>query len=90
MTLKQAIRILERHNKWRRDNIGKFEMADPKELGIAIDILVAFAKDNYKIKSTPIANFQIEATTDECLALTEFLLTMRATQNHDDINFSTK
>ena len=45
MTIKQAIEIVELHNKWRRDNDDKFKMADPKELGIALDILVAVAKD---------------------------------------------
>ena len=39
MTIKQAIKILIRTNKWRRgaDN----EMPDPKELGEAIDVAIA-------------------------------------------------
>ena len=44
MTIRQAIEIVELHNKWRRDNDDKFKMADPKELGIALDTLVAVAK----------------------------------------------
>lgn len=45
MTIKQAIEIVELHNKWRRDDNNKFKMADPKELGIALDILVGVAKN---------------------------------------------
>lgn len=40
MELKKAIEILELHNKWRRDNDSKYEIADPKELGIAIDVII--------------------------------------------------
>ena len=41
MKLKKAIEILELHNKWRRDNEGIYKMANPKELGIAIDTVVS-------------------------------------------------
>lgn len=51
MTIRQAIEIVELHNKWRGDNDNKFKMADPKELGIALDILVAVAKDFCDLKS---------------------------------------
>ena len=51
MTIRQAIEIVELHNKWRRDNDNKFKMADPKELGIALDTLVAVAKDFCKMCS---------------------------------------
>lgn len=42
MKLKKAAEILEKHNKWRRDNsvVPKYEIANPKELGIAIDTVV--------------------------------------------------
>jgi len=42
MTLKEAVKILENHNKWRRDrsNDNKIMMSDPKQLGIAIDTVV--------------------------------------------------
>jgi len=43
MTLKQAYRILKRHNKWRRGS--KIEMGSPIELGIAIDIVLAYVHD---------------------------------------------
>ena len=48
MKLKEAARILEQHNKWRRDNSvpGKYEMANPKELGIAIDTVVNHLKNS--------------------------------------------
>ena len=51
MTLKQAIKIVETHNKWRRDNNvpPKTKMADPKELGVALDVLLIVAKDYCKI-----------------------------------------
>ena len=47
MTLKQAIKIIENHNKWRRDNnvLPKTKMADPKRLGVALDVLLIVAKD---------------------------------------------
>ena len=39
MDLKQTIKVLEEHNKWRRDNNvpAKTKMVDPKVLGMAID-----------------------------------------------------
>lgn len=51
MTVKQAIRIVENHNKWRRDkNVPpKTKMADAKMLGIALDVLLIVAKDYCKI-----------------------------------------
>ena len=51
MTLKQAIRIVENHNKWRRDNNvpPKTKMGDAKKLGLALDVLLIVAKDYYKI-----------------------------------------
>ena len=51
MTLKQAIKIVENHNKWRRDNNvpPKTKMGDPKKLGVALDVLLIVAKDYYKI-----------------------------------------
>lgn len=39
MNLKQTIKVLEEHNRWRRDNNvpAKTKMADPKILGMALD-----------------------------------------------------
>ena len=48
MKLKEAAEILERHNKWRRDNDNQYEMINPKELGIAIDTVVRFIKEDLK------------------------------------------
>jgi hypothetical protein len=45
MNIERAIEILELHNKWRRDNDGKYEMAKPKELGVAIDTVVSEFKN---------------------------------------------
>ncbi|MDD4439657.1 MAG: hypothetical protein PHS04_16735 [Tissierellia bacterium] len=39
MTIKQAIKILIRTNKWRRG--AEIEMPDPKEFGEAIDVAIA-------------------------------------------------
>ena len=47
MTLKQAIRIVGNHNKWRRDNNvpPKTKMGDARKLGVALDVLLIVAKD---------------------------------------------
>ena len=47
MTLKQAIKIVEKHQKWRRDdNVPpKTKMGCPYEVGKAIDVLLIVAKD---------------------------------------------
>ena len=47
MNIEKAIKILELHNKWRRDNENKYIMADPKELGEAIDLVVSEFKKFY-------------------------------------------
>ena len=51
MTIKQAIKIVESHNKWRRDNNvpPKTRMVEPKRLGVALDVLLVVAKDYCKI-----------------------------------------
>jgi len=43
MKLKEAITILENHNKWRRNDKvpNDIVMAEPKELGVAIDTVVS-------------------------------------------------
>ena len=44
MELKQAVKILKDHNAWRRDNksVIPLPMTHPKELGIAIDVVVNY------------------------------------------------
>ncbi len=39
MDLKQTIKILEEHNRWRRDNSvpAETKMTEPKVLGMALD-----------------------------------------------------
>lgn len=46
MTLKQAIKIVEQYQRWRRDsNVpAKAKMPNPTEVGQAIDILLFIAK----------------------------------------------
>lgn len=49
MNLQEAIKILKRHNKWRRGAV--IEMENPTELGIAIDtILEYFEKQEKNLK----------------------------------------
>lgn len=47
MTLKQAIKITEHFQKWRRDrNVpARTKMPDPTKIGEAIDVLLIAAKD---------------------------------------------
>ena len=47
MTLKQAIKIVERHQRWRRDrNVPpKTKMQNPTKLGEALDVLLIVAKE---------------------------------------------
>ena len=42
MELEQAVQILKDHNEWRRDNTSLIPqpMIHPKDLGIAIDVVV--------------------------------------------------
>lgn len=47
MNLRQAIEILKTHNQWRRGAL--IEQASPKELGIAIDIIVNIFQDKSKL-----------------------------------------
>ena len=46
MTVNEAIKVAENFNDWRRG--AEIEQPNPKEIGVAIDILVQFAKDNVK------------------------------------------
>ena len=57
MNLKEAAEILEKHNKWRRDNNvpSKYEMADPEKLGVAIDTVVKFVKEELKNNNNVVA-----------------------------------
>ena len=47
MELKQAVQILKEHNEWRRDNTSLIPqpMISPKDLGIAIDVVVDHLTD---------------------------------------------
>ena len=44
MTLEQAIEILETHNRWRRGD-DTVPMLKPKDIGIAIDVVVSYFKN---------------------------------------------
>ncbi len=43
MELKEAINILERHNRWRRG--ADIQMENTKDIGIAIDTVINYFKD---------------------------------------------
>ena len=46
MQLKQAVKILKEHNEWRRDNDNiTLPITTPKDLGIAIDVIVEHLTD---------------------------------------------
>lgn len=50
MTTREAIELLELHNKWRRDETGIYKMQSSTEIGIAIDVLIKKIKDYEKDK----------------------------------------
>lgn len=51
MTIKEAISILEEHNKWRRSQppydgiIPTYDLPSPKEIGEAIDVAIRAMRD---------------------------------------------
>jgi len=53
MKLKQAVELLEKHNKWRRGDENITQSA-PRQLGIAIDMVVSEFKDKEAYKSDAI------------------------------------
>ena len=48
MTLQEAVTLLENHNKWRRGD-ETLEMAEPKDLGMAIELIV----EHFNTKECP-------------------------------------
>lgn len=48
MDIKEAVKIIERHNIWRRG--GNIKMGDPTVLGDAIDTVVRYIKEEENIK----------------------------------------
>jgi len=45
MELKQAVQILKDHNEWRRDLSDQYRISSPKNIGIAIDVIVDHLTD---------------------------------------------
>jgi hypothetical protein len=75
MNIEKAVEILELHNKWRRDNDGKYEMAEPKELGKAIDLVVSEFK-----------NWHLQRVSQRSELLIDFLIHLNdkgLINNHD-------
>lgn len=50
MEIKEAIEILKYHNKWRRCD-EEIEMTNPKQLGIAIDVVIRYFEEMGNIKN---------------------------------------
>lgn len=50
MKIKEAIAILKKHNLWRRDRAETqtYKMVNPTQLGIAIDVVVAYFEKDKK------------------------------------------
>ncbi len=53
MTINQAKEILKSHNRWRRGD-ESVSMANPKDLGIAIDIILEYLDNINKKTNSPI------------------------------------
>lgn len=53
MTIEEARDLLKRYNTWRRDNNvpNSYEMPDPKEIGIAIDVAISALDDLVDLKN---------------------------------------
>ena len=45
MELKQAVKILSYHNKWRKDNDGKYEQINADVIGKSIDVILDYLTD---------------------------------------------
>ena len=56
MTAKQAVKILEKHNKWRRGD-KRIKMQNHTEIGKAIDIAVKMLK--YNIERDNLDRYQL-------------------------------
>lgn len=52
MTAKQAIRVLKKHNNWRRG--GRCNQQDPKTIGEAIDVAIVMME--VALKTDPVLN----------------------------------
>ena len=52
MTVKQAIKVLKKHNNWRRG--GRGSMQDPKIIGEAIDVAIVMME--VSLKTDPVLN----------------------------------
>lgn len=52
MSIKDAMKILIQHNKWRRDNHipNKYDMVNPTELGKAIEVAINVMKELIDVK----------------------------------------
>ena len=60
MDIKQAIEILETHNRWRRGD-DTVPMLKPKDIGIAIDVVVEHVKNNVVLEDVIVCdNFKCD------------------------------
>ena len=68
MDIEKAIEIVEQYNSWRSDhNVpSKIEMPNPKQLGIAITVLVKNAKIFQSCKMPVIHEIDINGICKDC------------------------
>ena len=62
MTIKQAINVLIRANKWRRG--AEIKMPDPKEFGEAIDVAIAIMETTL-VEQPGLKKYHIKAKRNE-------------------------
>ena len=73
MKLKEAIQILKEHNTWRRfDGMSDMptesdpKMANPRELGVAIDIVVSHFETQNIVNNCEGCGIEIEDKAEHC------------------------
>lgn len=63
-SIEKTIKTLEAFNRWRRDDDGKHNCPDVKEIGIAIDAACDYMKQSIKLKE------ELTKAVNECIKLT--------------------
>ena len=72
MKIKQAIQILKDHNEWRRFNTIDLpktsdpKMANPRELGVAIDIVVSHFETQNIVNNCEGCGIETEDKAEHC------------------------
>lgn len=81
MNLQEAVNVLERHNEWRRNDSvpNNIVMVEPKELGLAIDLIVNHYNEQKEYSVKKMQDFEsdfywipedkVDKFNDECAIL---------------------